>query len=490
MNPLEAVADLGRWGQAHQWWLLGALGLLPLVGGAAALARGTRREQTTHGSARWSTVAEVRKAGLYAAGGVVLGKFGGNLLCDDSETHVVVVGPTRSGKGVGHVIPTLKRWRGSVLVLDPKDGENYDATVADRQQVGPVYAFSPHTSPRTRINVYDSVRWGTPHEPDDIHIISRSLTAPDMMVHETPLSLHFRDLASWLLDAGGVHIHYASPRKSLGGLWAFLMQHDSLPGAMKTMGNTRHVAGGVHPFVRDRVNAIRNITGDRELSGVWTTAVRPLEPFSHPYCTQSTEQSDMDLRALQWGKTPASLYLLAQHPLSLERLAPVYRVVLDTVLEMGMRTKVRRYRHRLLTVGDEVAWYGYSRSVDKGPAVQAGYGQKNVLVFQNLGDLFSTFGHETPIWGNAHIKVFHAPSDDRVAKRVSENMLGRQTIQTQSESQQAGLLGRRSISTHDTGRALLMPDEVMNLAPEQALIQVQGLRPILANKCDYRRRGW
>ena len=492
MTPLEAVAALGRWGQAHPEWMWGGLALLPLLGGAAALARGRHNGQTTHGSARWSTAKEVRQAGLYAERGVVLGKYQGWVLRHDGPEHVLLCGPSRSGKGISTIIPTLLHsWHESVLVLDPKDGENYDVTAAQRRKQTQVYAFTPCRPPQTCINVLDTIRLGTPQEVGDATLIAQSLTAPAKMQGEGSTGVHFRELAALLLTAAILHVCVTSRRKSLAGVWHFLtQQHGSLGDALQTMVQTAHTAPGVQAAIVSMTRAIQNITGDRELSSVWSTAIRPLVLYADPLVAASTDRSDLDLLTLQYGKYPVSLYLIAPSPMALDRLHPLYRVILDVCMTRLMERKVRSWHYRLLNCLDELPWYGYCRAVDKGIAVQAGYGQKDLLVAQDLDALLEVYGAHTAIFGNCHVKVWHAPDNDLTAKRISENLLGRSTVDTVGTSQSSGLMGRRSVSTHAVARPLLTTDEVMALPADQEIVQVGGLHPILAQKCDYRRRGW
>jgi type IV secretion system protein VirD4 len=232
--------------------------------------------------------------------------------------------------------------------------------------------------------------------------------------------------------------------------------------------------------------AIQNITGDRELSSVWTTAIRPLVLYSDPNVAKSTDASDVDFNDLQYGRDPVSLYLIAPSPMALERLHPLYRVILDVAMTRLMEHKVRTWTHRLLNVCDEMPWYGYTRAIDKGIAVKAGYGMKDLLVTQDLESLWEVYGPHTAIWGNSSTKVLFAPTNDLTAKRISENMLGAGTVET-PVAQQSPVLGwRKSVSLGHHGRALLTADELMSLPRHQEVIQIEGLKPILAEKCDYR----
>jgi type IV secretion system protein VirD4 len=92
------------------------------IGGAARRA-GRPRVPTTYGSARWADYADVREAGLFCDSGLVLGLYGGCYLRHDGPEHVLAVAPTRSGKGVGLVLPTLLTWTGSAVIHEHQGRE-------------------------------------------------------------------------------------------------------------------------------------------------------------------------------------------------------------------------------------------------------------------------------------------------------------------------------------------------------------------------------
>jgi type IV secretion system protein VirD4 len=187
IEMIHGVSQLGQWVQAHPWTVMGGFVAVPAVVGSLGLllGRGRRTTPESYGSARWSTRQEIRQAGLFQPKGVVLGRLGRRYLCDDSDRHVLLVGPTRGGKGVGIIIPTLLVWRESVIVLDPKDGENVDISADWRRGLGPVYAFTPMRSPQTRINVLDTIRLKTQDEFGDAQVIAQSLVAPEKLARES-----------------------------------------------------------------------------------------------------------------------------------------------------------------------------------------------------------------------------------------------------------------------------------------------------------------
>jgi type IV secretion system protein VirD4 len=474
---------------AYYWYLYGAgCGVMILLMVISAFTKRRAKGGTGYGSARWATIREIAKAGLFAGEGVMLGRWGGRYLRDASEAHVLLVAPTRSGKGVGPVICSLLTWPESALITDPKDGENYDVTAGWRRGLGPVYAFTPRRAPQTRINVLDTVRLHTSKEFGDAQLIAQSLVAPEKMARESQTSLHFRELASLLLTAAILHVLYSGKRKSLGGVWAFMTQeHKSLADCLKSMATTSHLSEGVHHAIVAMTRAISNITGDRELSSVWSTAIRPLVLYSDPLVAQSTDVSDFDVDELQYDQEPVSLYLIAPSPMELERLHPLYRVILDVAMSRLMEHKVRTRKHPVLSMLDEIAWFGYTRVIDKGIAVKAGYGMKDLLVVQDFESLFDVYGPHTAIWGNCRVKIFFAPDNDLTAKRISQNLLGDSTIEQQVWHRGGGIAGGNASTSYQFhGRPLLTPDELMDLPPDQEIIRVSGCKPILAQKLDYR----
>ena len=60
---------------------------------------------TTYGSARWAEAPEVRGADLLGTDGVLIGRWRDEYLRHDGPEHVLCFAPTRSGKGVGLVVP-------------------------------------------------------------------------------------------------------------------------------------------------------------------------------------------------------------------------------------------------------------------------------------------------------------------------------------------------------------------------------------------------
>jgi type IV secretory pathway TraG/TraD family ATPase VirD4 len=146
-------------------------GVAPLIVLPGALIAAARPRRALHGDARFASAAEVARAGLTGGHGkttqpsILIGRHRGKFLVLPGQLSVMLSAPTRSGKGVGVVIPNLLNWPDSVVVLDIK-GENYDITAGYRAEHGQaVYAFSPfdETARSHRWNPLTAVRTSPLH---------------------------------------------------------------------------------------------------------------------------------------------------------------------------------------------------------------------------------------------------------------------------------------------------------------------------------------
>src|SRR5262249_2329114 len=259
-----------------------------------------RRKATSvaHGSSRWATTAEVRKAGLFRDAGVVLcqtddatyrtklGPAGvakirvgalGRLVRHDGPEHVLCFAPTRSGKGVGLVIPTLLTWPHSVLVYDIKK-ENWALAAGWRRQFSHVWRFEPTALDSVRFNPLLEIRRGL-HEVKDAQNVADILVDPS---GEKETKDHWQTSARALLVGTILHVLYAEPDKTLSGVAAFLSDPARTPtGTLDRMLATAHLAEGPHPVVAQVAREMLN-KSDNERSGVFSTAMACLGLYRDP----------------------------------------------------------------------------------------------------------------------------------------------------------------------------------------------------------------
>lgn len=90
---------------------------------------------SSHGTADFAKAEDIKKAGLAAKEtGFVVGQnpFNDKIMLHNGPEHVLLVAPTRSGKGVCNMVPTGLCWKHSIFLFDPK-GELWTFTAAWRK---------------------------------------------------------------------------------------------------------------------------------------------------------------------------------------------------------------------------------------------------------------------------------------------------------------------------------------------------------------------
>ncbi|TIU29704.1 MAG: conjugal transfer protein TraG, partial [Mesorhizobium sp.] len=164
----------------------------------------------TYGSARWADKQEVKAAGLLGSDGVVLGRYDGAYLRHDGPEHVLCFAPTRSGKGVGLVVPSLLTWPSSAVVHDIK-GENWQLTAGFRARHGRVLLFDPTNPKSSSYNPLLEVRRGE-WEVRDVQNIADILVDPEGSLERRN---HWEKTSHALLVGAILHVLYAEKDKTL-----------------------------------------------------------------------------------------------------------------------------------------------------------------------------------------------------------------------------------------------------------------------------------
>ncbi|MDI1363398.1 MAG: conjugal transfer protein TraG [bacterium] len=441
------------------------------------------KKVTTYGSARWASVEEVRVAGLLGSDGVVLGRLKEHYLRHDGPEHVLCFAPTRSGKGVGLVVPTLLTWPGSAVVHDIK-GENWDLTATCRTGIGPVLLFDPTNAASSAYNPLLEVRRG-PTEVRDVQNIADILVDPDGALERRS---HWDKTSHSLLVGAILHVLYAEPDKTLAGVANFLADPKrTIEATLRAMMATLHLDEAVHPVVASAARELLN-KSDNERSGVLSTAMSFLGLYRDPIVSAVTARCDWRIDDLVVPGRPVTLYLVVP-PSDISRTRPLIRLILN---QIGRRLtedlKAVQDRPRLLLMLDEFPALGRLDFFEQAMAFMAGYRIKAFLIAQSLNQIAKAYGENNSILDNCHVRVAFSTNDERTARRISDS-LGTATemraMKNYAGHRLSPWLGHLMVSRQETARPLLTPGEVMQLPPDEALVQVSGVPPIRATKVRY-----
>ena len=438
----------------------------------------------TYGSARWANADEVKAAGLLGPDGVMLGRLDGEYLRHDGPEHVLCFAPTRSGKGVGLVVPSLLTWPGSCIVHDIK-GENWSLTAGLRARFGRVLLFDPTNTASSAYNPLLEVRRGE-WEVRDVQNVADVLVDPEGSLERRN---HWEKTSHSLLVGTILHVLYAEADKTLGGVASFLSDpRRPIETTLVAMMTTPHLGKkGPHPVVASAARELLN-KSDNERSGVLSTAMSFLGLYRDPVVAQVTRRCDWRIADIAAEEKPTTLYFVVP-PSDISRTKPLIRLILN---QIGRRLtedlNATNRRHRVLLMLDEFPALGRLDFFESALAFMAGYGLKSFLIAQSLNQIEKAYGASNSILDNCHVRVSFATNDERTAKRVSD-ALGTATemraMKNYAGHRLSPWLGHLMVSRSETARPLMTPGEVMQLPATDEIVMVAGAPPIRAKKARY-----
>ncbi|CAI2934317.1 conjugal transfer protein TraG [Aminobacter niigataensis] len=461
----------------------GFIAIAVAIGMSVWRAREAKNVQT-YGSARWAQKNEVEAAGLLGRDGVVLGRLDHDYLRHDGPEHVLCFAPTRSGKGVGLVVPTLLTWPGSAIVHDIK-GENWQLTAGFREKHGRVLLFDPTNPKSAAYNPLLEVRRGE-WEVRDVQNVADILVDPEGLLDKRN---HWEKTSHSLLVGAILHVLYAEAEKTLAGVAAFLSDpRRPIEATLAAMMTTKHLGeAGPHPVVASTARELLN-KSDNERSGVLSTAMSFLGLYRDPVVAEVTSRCDWRIADLTTDTRPATLYMVVP-PSDISRTKPLIRLVLNQIgrrLTEDLHATERK--HRVLMMLDEFPALGRLDFFESALAFMAGYGIKSFLIAQSLNQIEKAYGANNSILDNCHVRVSFATNDERTAKRVSD-ALGTATemkaMKNYAGHRLSPWLGHLMVSRSETARPLLTPGEVMQLPPSEEIVMIAGTPPIRAKKARY-----
>jgi len=438
----------------------------------------------TYGSARWARLDEVKAAHLLDQDGVILGKLDRDYLRHDGPEHVLCFAPTRSGKGVGLVVPSLLTWPGSAIVHDIKGG-NWTLTAGYRSRFGRVLLFDPTNAMSAAYNPLLEVRRGE-WEVRDVQNIADILVDPEGSLEKRN---HWEKTSHALLVGAILHVLYAGKDKTLAGVAGFLSDpRRPIESTLAAMMKTAHLGeAGPHPVIASAARELLN-KSENERSGVLSTAMSFLGLYRDPVVAEVTRRCDWRITDLVGGKHPTTLYLVVP-PSDINRTKPLIRLILNQVgRRLTEDLQAKAGRHRLLLMLDEFPALGRLDFFESALAFMAGYGLKSFLIAQSLNQIEKAYGPNNSILDNCHVRVSFATNDERTAKRVSD-ALGTATemkaMKNYAGHRLSPWLGHMMVSRSETARPLLTPGEIMQLPAGDEIVMVAGTPPIRAQKARY-----
>ncbi len=235
------------------------------------------------------------------------------------------------------------------------------------------------------------------------------------------------------------------------------------------------------------VSALSDFTSasDNTFSGIKQTITSKLNLWLNPYVDAATSETDFDLRQVR--RERISIYL-GVSPDNIDRIAPVYNLFLQQLIDLNTRElPASGGQVPVLLLLDEFARLGKAPVIASAFSYVAGYGLRLLPVIQSRSQPRGIYGADVTdeIIANCGLEVVFTPKELRVANELSER-LGFFTMNVKSKSRTIhGMLANRSISESDQRRALMMPQELMQMPKGDLLLLRGGIPPVRARKIEY-----
>lgn len=464
------------------------------------------KPRSLHGDARFATYMEIKKAGLVARDNydktILVGQYkerGRNeYLCYGGYQFVMLAAPTRSGKGVGIVIPNCLNYSDSLVVLDIKL-ENFDKTAGFRAKSGQeVYLFAPYDecaaerqpgkAAPMRTHRYNPLGYVSEDPVDrigDIDSIAQAFynnpNSKDKFFDEQAKDL-FRGITLLVLETPGIPHTLGEVFRQSSGYGKALPEH------LNEMIEKAKAEG--RPYSDECVAAISRVCtlSDNTFAGVKGSMQVPLMPWANARVDAATSANDFDLRDVR--KKRMTIYV-GITPNKLAEAKNIINLFFDQLINLNTKTlpqQDKSLKYQCLMILDEFTAAGKINQIAQSISYQAGYNMRVLTIIQNKSQLEDVYGKPgaLTLMSNHALMIMYAPSPvvQSDANEYSE-MLGYQTVKNTSHSRSFGKQGSRSDSTSDQKRALMLPQELKEMDMWEEIVSLEHTKPIRCGKIKY-----
>lgn len=464
------------------------------------------KPRSLHGDARFATYMEIKKAGLVARDSydktILVGQYkehGRNeYLCYGGYQFVMLAAPSRSGKGVGVVIPNCLNYSDSLVVLDIKL-ENFDKTAGFRAKSGQeVYLFAPYDECATerqpgkaapmRTHRYNPLGYVSEDPVDrigDIDSIAQAFynnpNSKDKFFDEQAKDL-FRGITLLVLETPGIPHTLGEVFRQSSGYGKALPEH------LNEMIEKAKAEG--RPYSDECVAAISRVCtlSDNTFAGVKGSMQVPLMPWANARVDAATSANDFDLRDVR--KKRMTIYV-GITPNKLAEAKNIINLFFDQLINLNTKTlpqQDKSLKYQCLMILDEFTAAGKINQIAQSISYQAGYNMRVLTIIQNKSQLEDVYGKPgaLTLMSNHALMIMYAPSPvvQSDANEYSE-MLGYQTVKNTSHSRSFGKQGSRSDSTSDQKRALMLPQELKEMDMWEEIVSLEHTKPIRCGKIKY-----
>lgn len=451
-----------------------------------------RREE--HGSAQWGNPSAIdrRYRQRPFEDNIILAQH--FLLGTDAVRHrrnlnVLVVGGSGAGKTRGYAKPNVMQTNSSMVVLDPKGEiaratghllaqQGYEVKVLDLVNMARSHCYNPfayldsdNDVQRLSTNLFKATMPKGAVSQDPFWDTAAAMLHQALIFYllsQAPPEEQNYTMLMELLRAGEVREDDEEYQSILDELFERLEMED--PGNIALKYYRDYRAGSA-----------------KTLKSIQITLSSRLEKFNLDALASLTAVDELDLAAL--GERKCALFaVIPDNDTSFNFLVSIlYTQVFQQLFELADGKYGGRLPVPVHFIMDEFANVSLPDDFDKILSVMRSRGISASIILQNLAQLKALFEKQwESIVGNCDTFLYLGGNEQSTHKYVSE-LLGKETIDTASNSRSTGRGGTWSTNWQLSGRELLTPDEVRLLDNAKALVFLRGERPVMDDKYDLAR---
>ena len=526
-----------------------------------------QKNQHIHGTSRWAKRKDLEIFGMLSPRGVVCGELNsarvgyrinrekGNLglylpksfftrkvriapvICHSGSTNTWLIAPTRAGKGVSSIIPTLLSFgvpyyeeittpeneikkiikgKKSVVVFDPK-GENWEATAGWRAKFSTCIPFRPldadgntaHYNPIHEIPDSPSEAFSWADMIGEIFFGAENAKAAS-----DGATQYFNNTARDIFSGVVMHVRFckyiAWKDKNLSTVLDIFSQtsdkgenDDEEEGggcgmAMLNQMRENHIHvndnGEESPLIHDLIVKAANRSQTqtpRERASTYSTVFSKISLFQDPLLKNTTAFSDFSVDDFIDGKNGISLYLIVPYN-HIKRISPVFRMIITFMIKKfssgTTNAKAVKLKNPCMFLLDEFPVLGYFPDIALNAGILAGYGVTFFIVSQSLNQIIDVYGENHPFLDHCKTIILFAPGNLKDAKQFSETIGNRSVlldnISSSGSKYEVGF-NNISRSSQETQTSLINPDGLMKLDFARLIVFNQGMPPYKGKKVVY-----
>lgn len=446
-------------------------------------------DRNIHGNARFANDKEIEKF-KNADSGLVIGQHKGKLLRFPGQQFVCLSAPTRSGKGVGIVIPNLLTQEDSMVILDIPKFEAFTITSKYRKEVlkQEIYLFSPFLKGASKYNPLDYVDFNS-----DLADIQLNAIASIIYTGANPddyFLLQARELfigIAWFVNTLIEETIIDAPMSI-----ASILKYSTVVNEQPFEGYYKEAKMKSVPFPEEATLRIERFlnTSENTRSSIKSSFEIPLAIFGTKIVAENTDSSDFNLNDLRKQKMTVYVGVTLQELLQARTLINLFfsQLLVQNTLKLPEQDKT--LKHACVLLLDEFTSIGQLEILKKGSAFIAGYNLRMLTVFQSKSQVeepppagYGKEGARSLIVNHA-CEIVYAPKEFEISEEYSKR-LGYRDVIDNTLSKNSRDIVHRNLNENKQQRALMLPQEIRQLPFDKEIIFIEGNLPILANKAFY-----